>query len=117
MPDRQTAQEIYSLIRQAILAKDIVALDYNGSVREMCPHVLGKTKGSPYALMYQFAGESKAGLKREGSPDNWRCLRIEGLSHVAVRKANGEWHTASNYSAMQNCVSEIDVRVGIKAAA
>jgi len=116
MSDSQTVQEIYALIRQAILAKDIVALDYHGSVREMCPHVLGKTKGSPYALMYQFAGETRTGLKPDGSPDNWRCIRIEELSNVAIRKSEGEWHTASNYSAMQNCVSEIDVRVETKAA-
>jgi hypothetical protein len=116
MADSQTAQEIYSLIRQAILGRDIVALNYHGSVREVCPHVLGKTKGVPYALMYQFAGESKAGLSPDGASDNWRCIRIEDISHVAVRKSEGEWHTASNYSAMQNCVSEIDVRVETKAA-
>jgi hypothetical protein len=114
--DSQTVEETYSLIRQAILSKDIVAVSYRGSVREMCPHVLGKTKGSPHALMYQFAGESRGGLKRDGAPENWRCLRIEELSYVAVRKADGEWHTASNYSAMQNCVAEIDVRVETKAA-
>jgi len=108
--------EIYNLIRQAILAKDILAVNYRGSVREMCPHVLGKTKGLPYALMYQFAGETKGGLKRDGSPDNWRCLRLDEISHVAARKSNGEWHTASNYSAMQNCVNEIDVRVEPRAA-
>ncbi|HEY4902677.1 MAG TPA: hypothetical protein VIH89_04320 [Candidatus Sulfotelmatobacter sp.] len=90
MPDSQTVQEIYSLIRQAILAKDIVALNYHGSVREMCPHVLGKTNGSPYALMYQFAGETRTGLKQDGSPDNWRCIRIEVLSDVAVRTSGGE---------------------------
>jgi hypothetical protein len=112
----QTIEEIYSLIRQAILAKDILAVTYRGSIREMCPHVLGKTKGSPYVLMYQFAGESTGGLKQDGSPENWRCLRIEELSGVAVRKSGGEWHTASNYSAMQNCVAEIDVRVETKAA-
>jgi len=116
MADSQTTQEIYALIRQAILMEDIVALNYRGSVREMCPHVLGKTKGSPHALMYQFAGETKAGLKTDGSPDNWRCIRIEEVSNVAVRKSQGEWHTASNYSVMQNCVSEIDVRVETKAA-
>jgi hypothetical protein len=116
MADSQHAEDIYALIRQAILVKDIVALNYRGSVREMCPHVLGKTKGSPYALMYQFAGETKAGLKPDGSPDNWRCIRIEEISNVAVRTSEGEWHIASNYSAMQNCVYEIDVQVEIKAA-
>jgi hypothetical protein len=116
MADNQTAEEIYALIRQAILAKNIIALNYRGSVREMCPHVLGQNKGSPYALMYQFAGETKTGVKPDGSPDNWRCLQIAEVSHVAVRKSQGEWHTASNYSAMQNCVDEIDVRVETKAA-
>jgi hypothetical protein len=114
--ESQTVEEMYSLIRQAILSKDILAVSYRGSLREMCPHVLGKTKGSPYALMYQFAGESRGGLTQDGSPENWRCLRIEELSDVAVRKSDGEWHTASNYSAMQNCVAEIDVRVETKAA-
>ena len=112
----QTTDEIYAVIRQAILFKDIIALDYHGSVREMCPHVLGKTKGSPHALMYQFAGESDAGLKPDGSPENWRCLRIKDLSHAAVRKSNGEWHTARNYSAMQTCVDEIDVKIETRAA-
>jgi hypothetical protein len=115
-PHQQTAEEIYALIRQAILVKDIVALNYHGSIREMCPHVLGKTKSHFYSLMYQFAGESKGGLKPDGSPENWRCLRLDELSQVAVRKSKGEWHTASNYSAMQNCVSEIDVRVETRAA-
>jgi len=116
MANNKTGEEIYALIRQAILMKDIVALNYHGAVREMCPHVLGKTKGSPYALMYQFAGETKNGVKPDGSLDNWRCIRIEGVSSVAVRKPRGEWHTASNYSTMQNCVNEIDVRVETKAA-
>jgi hypothetical protein len=111
----QTVEEIYSLIREAIITKDILAVSYRGSIREMCPHVLGTTKGSPYVLMYQFAGESRGGLKRDGSPENWRCLRIEELAHVAVRNSDGEWHTASNYSAAQNCVDEIDVRVKTKA--
>jgi hypothetical protein len=116
MSQDQTLEKIYSLVRQAILAKDILAVSYRGSVREMCPHVLGKTERSAYALMYQFAGETKGGLKRDGSSDNWRCLRLDEISHVAVRKSEGEWHTASNYSVMQNCVSEIDVRVEPKAA-
>jgi hypothetical protein len=109
----QTIEQIYSLIRHSVLEKDILAVSYRGSLCEMCPHVLGTTKGSPYALMYQFAGESKAGLKQDGSPDNWRCLRVDELSHVAVRKSNGEWHTAANYSGMQTCVDKIDVRVNI----
>jgi hypothetical protein len=60
MIERQTTEKIYNLIRRAILERDILAVIYRGFVREMCPHVLGKTNGTPYALMYQFAGERKA---------------------------------------------------------
>ena len=111
MDEIQTADEKYRLIREAILNHCILAVVYRGSIREVCPHVIGKTKGLPYALLYQFGGESSSGLKPDGSTDNWRCVRIDVLSHVAVRKGSIDWHTASNYSAMQNCVDEIDVKV------
>jgi hypothetical protein len=112
----QSAEEIYAIIREAIQQRHVVAVNYRGSIREMCPHVLGTTKGSPHALMYQFAGESKGGLQRDGSPENWRCLRLDELSHVVARKSKGEWHTASNYSAMQNCVDEIDIKIETRTA-
>ena len=116
MSEPQTTEQIYELIRRAILDRDILAVSYRGSIREVCPHVLGKKNGRPYALLYQFAGESASGLKPDGSPDNWRCLRLDELSYVALRESGREWHTASNYSAMQNCVDEIDVKVEDKAA-
>jgi len=103
---RQTVDEIYTLIRQAILAKNILAVSYRGSGREMCPHVLGKTKGSPYALMYQFAGESKGGLKRYGSPRIGAVSVSEELFHVAVRKSNERVHHASTIQPCRNCVDE-----------
>ena len=116
MGEIQTANEKYRLIRDAVLNRRILAVSYRGSIREVCPHVIGKTKGLPYALLYQFGGESSSGLKPDGSTDNWRCLRITDLFHVAVKKGASEWHTASNYSAMQNCVDEIDVKVEVRAA-
>jgi hypothetical protein len=107
----QTATEIYGMIRQAIIDKDIVVASYQGHLREMCPHVIGKKNGRPQAFLYQFAGGSASGLKPDGSPANWRCLRVDQLSDVCIRRSGGDWHTASNYSAMQPCVDEIDVRV------
>src|ERR1700683_99305 len=108
---QQTVDEIYSVVRQAIIDKNIVIASYRGCVREMCPHVIGKKNGHAHALLYQFAGGSSQGLEHDGSPANWRCLRIDELSGVAIRKSEGEWHSASNYSTMQTCVDEIDVKV------
>ncbi len=110
---QQTTDEIYELIRQAIVDKDVVIASYHGHVREMCPHVIGKKNGHAHAFLYQFAGGSSGGLKPDGSPSNWRCLRVDGLSQVAIRKSEGEWHTASNYSEVQTCVDGIDVKVNL----
>jgi hypothetical protein len=77
----------------------------------MCPHVIGEKNGHAQTLLYQFAGESSQGLEHDGSPANWRCLRVDELSGVFVRRSTGEWHSASNYSTVQTCVNEIDVKV------
>jgi hypothetical protein len=108
----QTVVEICAMIREAIFNKDIIVASYHGYVREMCPHVIGKKNGRAQALLYQFAGGSSSGLQPDGSPANWRCLRVDELSEVAIKKSTGEWHTASNYSAAaQHCVDEIELKV------
>jgi hypothetical protein len=108
----QSAIEMYAMIREAILNRDILIASYHGCVREMCPHVIGKKNGRAQALLYQFAGESSSGLKPDGSLANWRCLCIDELVDVSIRNAAGEWHSASNYAAAaQHCVDEIDVKL------
>jgi hypothetical protein len=108
----QTPEHIYQVIREAIINKDIVIATYHGHVREMCPHVLGKKNDRAQAFLYQFAGGSDSGLEPDGSWSNWRCLFIDELSDVSIRKSRGEWHTAPNYSsATQNCIDNIDFKV------
>src|SRR5438093_12221689 len=99
----------YALVRQAVLSKDQVIATYQGHRREMCPHVLGTKSGISQALFYQFGGESKSGLGPSGSPGNWRCIPIDQLQDVKVKK--GPWHTATDYSRQQTCVDQIDVAV------
>jgi hypothetical protein len=103
--------ETYGMVRQAIINGNVVVARYRDCMREMCPHVIGNKNGRAQALLYQFGGESSSALKPDGSPGNWRCVRVDELSDVSVRKVEREWHTASNYSAMQTCVDEIDVKV------
>jgi len=99
----------YSLIRQAILDKDIVTAMYDGHLREMRPHTLGYKHGQEHALFYQFGGTSRSGLAPAGSAQNWRCVFVGRLTQVAVRK--GPWQSAGNHSRPQTCVDEIDVEV------
>lgn len=109
----QTANETYRMIRQAIIDKNIVVARYHGHVREMCPHAIGLKNGRTQALLYQFAGGSSTGLQPDGSSSNWRCVIVDELLEVIIRKSMGEWHTASNYSRPQTCVDQmfIDVQV------
>jgi hypothetical protein len=81
----------------------------------MCPHVIGAKRGRAQALFYQFSGGSGIGLEPDGSPSNWRCVFVDELTEVSVRKSMREWHTASNYSRPQMCVDRmhIDVEVAI----
>jgi hypothetical protein len=108
----QATVEISTMIRGAILNKNIIIASYHGHIREMCPHVIGKKNGHAQALFYQFAGESSSGLQFDGSPANWRCLRVDELSDVSIKESAGAWHTALNYSAAaQKCVGEIEAMV------
>lgn len=99
----------YALIRDAILNKRQVIAVYNGHLREMCPHVLGRKHGREQALFYQFAGTSSSGLGPPGSGENWRCIPVGKLTDVSVKE--GPWHTAPTHSRPQTCVDEIDVDV------
>jgi hypothetical protein len=107
----ETTDQIYRNIRQAIIDKDVVVATYHGYVREMCPHVIGAKKGRARSLLYQFGGGSSTGLESDGSPNNWRCLFVDELSGVSVKKLAGHWHTASNNSRPQTCVDCVDVEV------
>jgi hypothetical protein len=98
----------YSLVREAILGRHQIHATYEGHHREMCPHVLGRTKdGHTQALFFQFAGTSGRGLAPGG---DWRCMSIDRLEGVTI--GPGEWRTAPNYPGPQTCVELVDVEVG-----
>src|SRR5258708_6738074 len=73
----------YEIIRDAILKKLIIKAHYEHHYREMCPHVIGWDKqGERAALFYQFGGSSSQRLGPDGTPSNWRCMKISGLTNV-----------------------------------
>ena len=104
----QTVEDIYWLIRTAVVGKRPARATYHGRDRWFCPHRLGwNHEGQIRVLCYQYDGESVSGLQAAGSPGNWRCIALEKLSRVELLK--GAWHTASNHSRPQTCVAEVDV--------
>ncbi len=90
----------------AIRSKLVVAADYQGYQRVMCPHVIGYKGSILNALFFQFAGGSKSGLPPGGQ---WRCIHVDELTNVTA--APGEWHTGPDHSRPQNCVDTIIAEV------
>ena len=99
----------YNRVREALLKKQQVVAEYNGHLREMCPHVIGLKKGREQALFYQFGGTSSSKAIMPGSKENWRCIPIDGLRVIEIR--DGEWYSSSDHTRPQTCVDDIDVEV------
>lgn len=104
----QTVEEIYSLVWTAVSNKQPIEAIYQGRVRLVCPHRLGRNReGRLRVLCYQYGGESQSGLQPAGSPSNWRCVVLEKLRKVKL--VEDSWRTAPNHSRPASCVAEADV--------
>jgi len=104
--EAQAVSEIYELLRLAAGRRQPVAAIYDGLLRLLCPHVLGRKSGRRHVFCYQFGGNSASGLTTasEGMGD-WRCLAVEKLSPVELRA--DAWHTEP-HSPRQTCIDAID---------
>ena len=104
----QTVEDIYRLVRMAVVSKRPIRTIYHERARWFCPHRLGRNhEGDIRVLCYQYAGESGSGLRAAGSPANWRCVALEKLSRVEL--LDGAWHTAPNHSRSQTCAAEVEI--------
>ncbi len=104
----QTVEDIYRLVRRAVVSKRPIRASYHGRDRWFCPHRLGRNHdGQIHVLCYQYGGESGGGLQGDGLLANWRCIALEKLNRVELLE--GGWHTAPNHSRPQTCVAEVDV--------
>lgn len=92
----QTVEDIYRLVWMSVESKRPIGASYDGRLRLLCPHRLGRnSKGEPRVLCYQYGGESRSRLERSGSPANWRCMVVEKLRQV--RLLEDYWRTAPNH--------------------
>ena len=106
-PDKeQVVRGIYLLLRRAAAGRQPVAATYDGLVRLLCPHVLGRKSGRLHVFCYQFGGSSNSGLAvASETRGGWRCLAVEKLSQVELRA--DAWHSEPR-SPRQTCIDEID---------
>ncbi len=96
----------YELFARALLERRQILCTYDGYRRELCPIILGHTKGEEAALVYQFAGKSKSGLPPDG---DWKCLRLAKTGDVRLR--DGPWFVGDSHQRAQVCVEVVDLDV------
>jgi hypothetical protein len=94
------------LFAQAMAGRKQVLCRYDGRARELCPIILGHSKGQEKALAYQFGGQSRSGVPCGGQ---WRCLWLGKVSHVRLR--DGPWHAGDGHARPQGCVETADLDV------
>ena len=83
--------------------------DYHGHFRLFCPHVVGWCEGAPRCLGYQFAGTSNSGRIVPGSPNNWRCFKVDELRNIRLQA--GRWLGGPSHERPQRCMDTVDVDV------
>jgi hypothetical protein len=98
----------YMLFREAILGEKQVTCFYKGHYRELCPVVIGHTKGEEKVLAFQFSGESSTELPRGGE---WRCLYLSRVEDAVLR--DGPWREGTSHTKEQQCVQDVDLDINI----
>ncbi len=98
--------DTYTMLAEAIAARQQVHARYHGENRVFSPHALGTKRGAAHVLVFQYAGGSQTGLPPGGE---WRCLDVEQLRDARVE--SGAWRTAPNVFNPQTCLDVIDVLV------
>jgi hypothetical protein len=94
----------YELFTRALLERRRVLRAYDGYRREFCPVILGWSKGEEAALAFQFAGESRSGLRPRGE---WKRFRLAKVSDLQVRE--GAWIVGAGHRRAQTCFETVDL--------
>ena len=104
----QPADELHRIILTAILNRIVLRAVYDGGIRLLCPHILGRNRdGKVRILCLQLDGFSASGLQRNDDPGDWRCLALEKFQAIAYDAS--PWKTAPNCGGLPKCMAEIEL--------
>jgi hypothetical protein len=98
------ASATYRLFAQAIRTRKQIVCLYGGYRRELCPVILGHSKGEEKALTFQVGGDSSSGLPPGGE---WRCLFLSKVERAVLH--DGPWLSGDSHTQPQGCVEIVDL--------
>ena len=106
----QSMEDIYRLLRTAVVQRRPIAAIYDDSPRLFCPHVLGYNEPGQYrTFCYQYGGESRSAPQPQAGIGIWRCIALEKLRSVELLV--GPWQTEPH--ARQRCVKHVEVEAEV----
>lgn len=95
-------EDSYQLILNALEKRKPVRVEYEGCLRSICPHVIGRNAaGALRVFAYQYSGTSRSGLAEGGG---WRCLALDQLREVEI--LDEPWRSEPH--APQRCVQQVE---------
>jgi hypothetical protein len=97
---------VYHWFAEVMAERKQVLCTYDGYARELCPIILGHSRGQEKALTFQFGGGGSRGLPQAGE---WKCLFLAKVSDVQLR--DGPWRAGDRHQQRQTCVEIIDLDV------
>jgi len=98
--------DTYLLFEWAMAQRKQIVCMYEGYRRELCPIILGHSRGEERALTYQFGGGARSKLPPAGQ---WKCLWLFKVRNVELRE--GLWYSGSSHITAQSCVETVDLDV------
>jgi hypothetical protein len=104
------ASAAYDLFRKAILGEKQVTCTYQDKYRELCPLIIGHTKGEEKVLAFQFAGETSKGRLPLGGA--WKCMFLAQVRDARLR--DGPWREGASHKRTQVCVRDVDLDINIQ---
>ena len=83
----QTVEDIYRLVRTAVVSKRAIRALYHRRERWCCPHRMGwNRQGQTRVLCYQYRGETVSELQNAGSPSNLALYRAGEVEQSRVAR-------------------------------
>lgn len=97
----------YELIRKAIIDRRSLTCMYDGCIRSVSPHVLGKSAEGRFCMVaFQYAGARPDGLLSPAG--EWCCFDIEKVGRL--RENEDRWVAGSIGERPAGCVKDIEVK-------
>lgn len=94
---------VYDTLRRAISARRCVRVLAAGRARDICPYALGKWRGKPRLLAFQYAGGSASGLAASGE---WRSFFLEEIA--VATPIDGAWHIGHSHNLVAKIEATLD---------